>query len=138
MTPPKSDRLVTRGTSVRSSACDIYNPPSPRPLVRAHTGPSSAMPLGLVRHRESFQNPPVKLRLAARGSGGAGALTPPASPGCPRARSAWQGGPPPAPKESPLPRRGVASLSAQPDSPRFAGVENNGFKLCREELVPAL
>nr|CAI9700703.1 unnamed protein product [Rangifer tarandus platyrhynchus] len=52
----------------------------PRPLcaarVRAHTGPSSALPLGLVRHRESFQNPPVKLRLAARGSGGAGALIP--------------------------------------------------------------
>ena len=76
MTPPKSDRLLTRGTSARSSVCDIYKPPSPRPLVRAHTGPSSAMPLGLVRHRESFQNPPVKLRLAARGCGGAGARTP--------------------------------------------------------------
>lgn len=75
-TPPKSDRLLTRGTSARSSMCDIYKPPSPRPLVRAHTGPSSAMPPELVRHRESFQNPPVKLRLAARGRGGAGARTP--------------------------------------------------------------
>lgn len=44
----------------------------------------------------------------------------------------------PAPKARPLPRRRAVSLSAQPDSPRFAGVENNGFKLCSEELVPAL
>lgn len=137
MTAPKSDRLVTRGTSARSSVCDIYKTPPPRPLVRAHTGPSSAMPLGLVRHPESFQNPPVKLRLAVRGRGGAGART----PGLARVSQgelgvAGRSAPPQ--KERPLPRRGVASLSAQPDSPRFAGVENNGFKLCREELVPAL
>lgn len=54
------------------------------------------------------------------------------------ARSSPHRAPPPAPKAHPLPWRGVASLSAQPDSPRFAGVENNGFKLCRKELVPAL
>lgn len=89
------------------------------------------MPLGLVRPPQPSHNPPGKLRLDARGRGGAGAPTA-------RARPSVQGGPSPAPKERLLPWRGVASLSAQPDSPRFAGVENNGFKLCREELVPAL
>ena len=53
----------------------------PRPLVRAHTALSSAVPLGLVCHPESFPNPPGKRRLVARGRGGAGARTPGACPG---------------------------------------------------------
>lgn len=123
MTPPKSDRLVTRGTSVRSSACDIYNPPSPRPLVRAHTGPSSAMPLGLVRHRESFQNPPVKLRLAARGSGGAGALTPPGLARVSQGAIGVARRPAPRPKRAPAPpaRCGVSVSPAGFSPLRWSG-----------------
>lgn len=97
-TSPRATGLVTLGTSAQSSEYDLYTSPPHTHLlrVRAHTGPSSNVPLGLVWHPQSFQNPQGKLRLAARGAEGAGARTPGARPGVQgRARRRKAARPPP-------------------------------------------